>query len=141
MRLTPFGRQHGKYRPPSDRAGAAFNELNMFLDAALVWVEPALLSSRRPRTLTRLFFIGAVNALSLRYRLGESGLQALAEKALTRIGFTAEELGRGPGERGNAGTPEDAMDEGRQTMEAWLDGDIDAPMRLAQLAREWKQRP
>lgn len=141
MRLIPFGRTRGKYRPPSDRAGAAFDELNMFLDAALVWVDPGLLSTRRPRVLTRLFFIGAVNALGLRYRLGESGLNALAEKALTRLGFTAEELARSSERSADESAPGDALTEGRETMEAWLDGDTDAPMRLAQLAREWKRRP
>lgn len=135
-----FGRDREDHRPPSDRAGAAFDELNMFLDAALVWVEPKLLGGRRPRTLTRLFFIGAANALALRYRLGESGLQALAEKALIRVGFTAQEAYQ-PGESPGVGEPEDALREGREVMEIWLDGDTDAPMRLAQLARQWKRRP
>lgn len=135
-----FGRHREKYRAASDRAGAAFEELNMFLDAALVWVEPKLLSSRLPRTLTRLFFMGAVNALSLRYRLGPSGGGALAEKALTRVGFTAEEIARGSG-IGSDSAHEEALAEGRETMAVWLDGDLDAPMRLAQLVRQWKARP
>jgi hypothetical protein len=138
MRL--FGKHRDKYRPASDRAGAAFEGLEMFLDAALVWVEPKLLSTRGPRTLTRLFFVGAVNALSLRYRLGESGTGTLAEKAFTRVGFTPDELARGE-ETASEPVREEALSEGRQVMESWLDGDTDAPMRLAQLVRQWTTRP
>ena len=142
MRLNPFGKQsRARYTPPSDRAGAAFENLDMFLDAALAWVEPSLLRTRLPRTGTRLFFVGAVNALSLRYRLGAAGIEALAEKALLRVGFTADELRERPERKTDEPAVADAMAEGRETMENWLDGDIDAPMRLAQLVREWKRRP
>jgi len=139
MHLNPFGKRRERFRAPSDRAGAAFQELDMFLDAALVWVEPSLLSVPRSRALTRIFFVGAADALSLRYSLGESGLRALAGKALARVGFSADEMQHPVQARSSDWSVENARAEGRGTMEAWLGGDTDAPMRLAQLAHEWKR--
>ena len=139
MHLNPFGRRRERFRAPPDRAGAAFQELDMFLDAALVWVEPSLLNVPRSRALTRIFFVGAADALSLRYSLGESGLRALAEKALTRVGFSAAEMQHPGAGRSSESSVENARAEGREIMAAWLGGDIDAPMRLAQLAHEWKR--
>lgn len=119
----------------------ARRELDMFMEASLLLIEPA--RTRRPplRERLRWFFLGAAECLSRRHRLDNAQGLRLAMQAVQCPDSSLEdpsallhELGSIAEQPGSA----DVMTEGGATLERWLVGkDNNAPLRLAQLANDW----
>ncbi len=123
---------------------AARRDLAMFREASFVRSDVALPT---PTDIYRrygmlMYFLGAARYSAVQHGLDESGFVLVASDYLREIGFTRAEVESAISDlaysrfkpRGR-----EAFNEGTQTIELWQMGhDNDAPMRLAELLRQWQ---
>jgi hypothetical protein len=139
---TPSGGPASVLAPEEQkRLLAAAKQLGLFMQASLFLVAPEDISSGPRRLGTMLYFTGAADWISQRYKMDETEFYLLALTALTEIDvpekearallgtlsiLTAKDFGRA------------ALTEGGSTIAKWLTSEDDvAPVRLSELVREW----
>jgi hypothetical protein len=126
-----------------ERIAATTKQAGLFMDASLILVDLEVLNQEIPKIGASLYLVGAVDALSQKYKMSEDAFLSAAYSALRGFGlsednarhlcFNLPEMSQEP--FGGA-----AMIEGGRTIQAWLSGkDESAPVRLSELVREWAE--
>lgn len=88
-----------------------------------------------------MYFMGAVRYTAVQQRLDESGFVLLASEFLEGVGYTRGEVETAVSDLAYSRFKprgKEAFAEGTRTIELWQQGhDNDAPMRLAELLKQW----
>ncbi len=138
-----MGRIRDLFKSDGDPRSRARRNLAIFREASFARTD---VSTPTPDEMYRRYayleyFLGAARFTAKQHHLDEVGFIDIGQEHLRKVGATGGEVksllsdfeyGRFK-PRG-----QEAFEEGARTMELWEVGkDIDAPMRLAQLLREW----
>ena len=146
LRRTPDGRITRYGAKPSDHGHGTHDPrlkvLQPFIDACLSMLpDPPPTGNARLGFL--LFLLGAADRLWQRLDLDETRFPAFAMALLQRHGLPAPEattLAFALPQVGEEGMARDALVEGAETLEDWLDGhDGNSVMRLGELITRWRR--
>jgi len=124
-----------------ERLAAAAKQVGLFMEASMLLVNKEALKQDVPKLGTRLYLVGAVDALTQHYKLGDDNFVSATFGALR--GFGLNEEGAHAFFKNLPALSQDpfanhAISEGGKTILAWLSGkDRAAPVRLSELVREW----
>jgi hypothetical protein len=136
--------RHLGYPPEKPASEPSVQALEPFIQGCLSLL-PEIPGEVGPRMGFLLFVLGAASRFWERFQLDDGRFDAYAEELLTRFGLglsqAATFLGAIP-QLPRYGPARDALVEGEQTLDLWLDSrDTNVMLRVKALIPEWRQIP